>query len=106
MVSNYWMDGVIKMINRSFFNFSAIIGSLIIAISAVAAGPSEAPRIGKDEVKGMLGNSGIVIVDVRQPKDWDNSRSKIKGAVRKNPGDVEEWIDGIPKNKTLIFYCA
>jgi len=75
-------------------------------IIALMAAAQEIPKITKEEVKGMLENAEVIIVDVRLGKDWDGSKLKIKGAVREDPRKVSSWIDKYPKGKTLIFYCA
>lgn len=66
----------------------------------------EVPKITKEEVKGKLGNSDIIIIDVRSGRDWDDSQLKIKGAVREDPRKVSAWIDKYSRDKTLVFYCA
>ena len=75
-------------------------------ISALAAAAAEAPRITKEEVKEMLGNPAVIIIDVRSGGDWSGSNVKIQRAVREDPESVDSWIDRYPKDKTLIFYCA
>jgi rhodanese-related sulfurtransferase len=64
----------------------------------------DAPRMTKDELKAMLGNPDLVIIDVRYGKDWTDSDLKIKGAVRENPEAFESWAKKYPKDKTLVFY--
>lgn len=59
----------------------------------------EVPKITKEEIKGMLDNAEVTIVDVRLGKDWDGSKLKIKGAVREDPRKVSSWIDKYPKGK-------
>jgi hypothetical protein len=39
----------------------------------------------KEELKSLLGNPGIIVVDVRIADDWKRSDSKIKGAIREDP---------------------
>ncbi len=75
----------------------------VFALKAVAA---EAPRVTKEEVRGMLGNPEVIMIDVRSGSDWNASRVKIQGAVREDPQIVSQWMDKYPKEKTLIFYCA
>jgi rhodanese-related sulfurtransferase len=60
----------------------------------------------KEELKAMLDNSNLVVMDVRTQQDWKESDLKIKGAVREDPGAVESWANKYPKDKTLVFYCA
>jgi rhodanese-related sulfurtransferase len=59
-----------------------------------------------EELKGMLGNPDLVIVDVRRDGDWKSSKVKIKGAVREDQEKVEAWMSKYAKDKTLVFYCA
>ncbi len=67
----------------------------------------EAPRLTKEELKGLMGNPDVIIIDVRTKADWESSKEKIKGAVREEPAKkVKDWADKYPKDKTLIFYCS
>jgi rhodanese-related sulfurtransferase len=47
-----------------------------------------------------------VLIDVRAGKDWTESDTKIKGAVREDPKEFSSWADKYPKDKTLVLYCA
>jgi len=76
------------------------------AAIAPATSAAKAPAISKEELQPMLGNPEVIIIDVRAGGDWTASDSKIKGAVREEPGKVDSWMDGYPKDKTLVFYCA
>jgi rhodanese-related sulfurtransferase len=64
------------------------------------------PRMTKDELKAMLDNPDLVILDVRAKKDWTDSDSKIKGAVREDPESVKSWSGKYTKDKTFVLYCA
>ena len=85
---------------------------LIIALAALQAGyfqclasDAKAPKITKEELKSMLGNSDVTIIDVRLDIDWEKSASKIKGAAREDPeGDVQAWAEKYSKGKTIVFY--
>ena len=81
----------------------AVITTVLFAITSMAA---EVSRMTKEELKGMLGNPEIVLIDVRTGSDWNASEFKIKGAVRADPAKVADWIGKYPKDKTLVFYCA
>jgi len=54
----------------------------------------------------MLGNPDVVIIDVRVGKDWKDSQSKIKGAIREKPKKAKLWADKYDKGKTYVLYCA
>ena len=81
----------------------AFIFVVVLTIDAVAG---SAPRISKEELKSMLGNEEVIIVDVRTGKDWKASEFKIKGAVRVDYREVESWASKYSENQTFVFYCA
>jgi rhodanese-related sulfurtransferase len=66
----------------------------------------EAPRIAKEEVKALLNDPNVALLDARITPDWKKSDKKIKGAVRVDPLDVGAWTGNYPKDKKIIVYCA
>ena len=78
-----------------------IAGSFLVPCSA-----EDVKRISKEELRGMLGDPSLVLVDVRTEGDWNSSEFKIKGALREDPARVASWMDKYGKDKTLVFYCA
>jgi rhodanese-related sulfurtransferase len=64
------------------------------------------PRITKEELKAMMDNPDLVIIDVRYDKHWEGSDRMIKGAVREDYSDVKSWADKYRKDKLLVLYCA
>lgn len=78
----------------------------VVGISALTVLAQEAPRITKEELREMLGNPDVIIIDVRLGRDWENSELRIKGALREDPGNVNSWISKYPKEKTLVLYCS
>ncbi len=85
---------------------AAMLSCVGLAVAAEAPLPQDVPRMTKEEAKAKLGNPNFVILDVRQPHDWDQSNSKIKGAVREDPNEVGAWASKFSKDKTLLFYCS
>ena len=71
-----------------------------------ACASDDAPKMTKEDLKGRLGDPEVVVVDVRAGGSWDNSPTKIKGAVREDPTAVQSWVEKYPKDKTLVFYCS
>jgi hypothetical protein len=71
-----------------------------------ASGSENVPRMTKEQLKAQLGNSDFVIIDVRSDHDWQDSNTKIKGAVRENPSKLDSWVNNYPKDKTIVLYCA
>jgi rhodanese-related sulfurtransferase len=89
---------------RSWLLVAAV--SLMLAVSWSLAAAQEAPRIDKETLKSWLGNPGVMIIDVRQPRDWQASDKKIQGAVREDPHAVDVWAASLPKDKKIVLYCA
>jgi len=85
---------------------AALLIFFIVGILTTFARSAEAPRMTKEELKAMFGNSDVIVIDVRAEGDWTGSDLKIKGAVRENPGAIESWAKKYPKETTLVFYCA
>ena len=87
-----------------------LIAPLIIFVAmgilSTFARAAEVPRMTKDELKAMMGNPELVILDVRAKKDWKNSDSKIQGAIREDPDSVKSWSRKYAKDKTFVLYCA
>ena len=79
---------------------------VLAALFATPAAAQEVNRMSIEELKGMLGNPDLVIIDVRREGDWKSSTVKVKGAVREDADKVDTWINKYPKDKTLVFYCA
>jgi hypothetical protein len=85
--------------------FSFLCGMVQMALPMGAG--IEVPRISKEEVKAMLGNPDVVILDVRESQSWKEAKWKIQGAVREDPTkDVKTWAERYPKDDTLILYCS
>ena len=88
---------------------------LIVLISVILVGmgafgtssmAKDVTMITKDELKAMLGNLEVVIIDARYDKHWMASDKKIKGAVREDYNDVKSWADKYNKNRLIVVYCA
>lgn len=90
-------------------NRQAILGSLIIdfvALYSLTASASGISLISIKQLKLILDNPEIAVIDVRSSKDWQSSDVKIKGAVRGAPKNFESWAYDFSKDKVLILYCA
>jgi hypothetical protein len=96
------------MVRGRLLDILVLVGALaILALFAQPALTAEVPRMTKEELKSLLGNPGIIILDVRAGFDWDDSGWKIPGALREDPRkELRSWVGKYPKEKTLILYCA
>jgi len=91
---------------KSMLFVAVITVFALAAVFAMPAAAQDAKRMTIEELKGMLGNPDLVIVDVRRDGDWNSSAIKVKGALREDPEKVDTWMSKYSKDKTLVFYCA
>ena len=77
----------------------------VIGLSGTASAASDG-IITKEELKPMLDDPDLVILDVRTGRDWRSSEFKIKGAVRAKPSDFDKWSAEHSKDKRFVTYCA
>jgi hypothetical protein len=64
----------------------------------------DVPRITTEELKSMLGDESVIILDVRMENQWEASAHKIPGAFHENAMDVESWAHKYLKDKTIVLY--
>lgn len=87
----------------------AMLTALLISATAVYAYGSGNKKIGimtKDELKAVMGDSQVVILDVRTGRDWSNSEFKIKGAIRVDQGKIDATAEKLDKGSKIVLYCA
>jgi rhodanese-related sulfurtransferase len=67
----------------------------------------EATRVTVDEVKERMDRGEpLFFVDTRNPNAWGGSDSKLPGALRVPADELDEHLDEIPKDRTIITYCT
>lgn len=79
---------------------------IILLTSFTSAFAGELKFIDKDNLADLLGSPDIVIFDVRTARDWKLSEQKIKNAVHLTDDMIEATIKKIPKEKSIVLYCA
>ncbi len=92
------------MMSKYFVTSLLLLFAALAWVSSVTA--ADIARITKEELKAMMDNPKVVIVDVRTNPEWNMSKVKIKGAVREDASKVKSWIEKYPPDKTYIFYCS
>jgi len=80
------------------FTLSSLIGTMVRG--------ADVARMTKEELLSQLNNPDVIVLDVRVERDWKSSTTKIRGALREDPSDVESWLGRFPKDKTIVLYCA
>lgn len=67
----------------------------------------EATRVTVDEVKARMDRGErFTFIDTRNPQAWGEATTKLPGAIRVPADEVEECLDEIPKDRTVITYCT
>jgi rhodanese-related sulfurtransferase len=67
----------------------------------------EATRVTVDEVKERMDRGeSFTFIDTRNPNAWAEANTKLPNAIRVSAGEVEEHLDEIPKDRTVITYCT
>jgi len=95
------------MMKRKLFTVLILI-FLTIGLFTTFSFSANVPMMTKDELKAILGNPGLLILDVRLGRDFIFSDLKIKGADRPldmghvTPTQFPTHI----RDKTIVFYCA
>jgi predicted sulfurtransferase len=79
---------------------------IFICILPYTLNAADAPLMGKNELKELLDNPDVIILDVRTQVDWEQSEYKIKGAKRLEDVDAVDGLVTNPKDKTVVLYCA
>ena len=90
-------------------NWKMLVGLTFLFLFAFiipAYGEDDVPRISTEQLKGMLGNSDLVLLDGRIAKDWRKSDKKIVGAVRVDPHDVSSWAGDYSTDQKIVVYCS
>jgi predicted sulfurtransferase len=92
--------------NRMVYRMFAILVTLAMGFS-LAVASEKVPRMSKEQLKEMLGNPDVVILDVRTSSDWGKDQKKILGAIREDPNKpTKSWAEKYGKDKTIVLYCA
>jgi hypothetical protein len=93
-----------KFIRRG--TVACIILLLIFSWTGFSAADNDknVPAISVYQVKMLLNNSDVIIIDVRKYRNWWRSSKKILSAVREDPSKVDQWAQKYSKGNSLIFY--
>ena len=67
----------------------------------------EPTRVTIDEVKQRMDRGEqFAFVDTRNPKAWGEAEMKLPGAIRVPADEVENYLEKIPRDRTVITYCT
>jgi hypothetical protein len=102
------MEVIMERIKPSIYSGLAVIiaGIVFFCFVSPALSADDVPRMDKDELKALLDNPDVVILDARTSSDWNKSENKIKGANRLDKSNAESVGTIYPKEKTIVVYCS
>jgi rhodanese-related sulfurtransferase len=67
----------------------------------------EVTRVTVDEVKQRMDRGEMfTFIDTRNPTAWGEADTKLPGALRIPANEVEQHLDEIPHDRTVITYCT
>lgn len=50
--------------------------------------------------------AGKFILDVRRADDRNDSSEELAGADWKDPAQIAEWADSLPRDRDIVLYCV
>jgi len=80
----------------------AIFLTLLTSIGITA----DVNKMTKEQLKNIMDDDTVSILDARKGRDWSSSEFKIKGADRVDPKKFDISSAIYPKDNTLVLYCA
>jgi len=67
----------------------------------------EATRVTVDEIKQRMDRGEMfTFIDTRNPQAWAEASTKLPGAIRVPADEVEQHLDEVPHDRTIITYCT
>lgn len=86
--------------------YGLIITAIVVTGLGVPQAQSDVGLMTKEELRAMLDDPELVILDVRRGKDWTSSEFKIQGAIYAEPKAYADWVGTYPPDKKYVLYCA
>ncbi len=81
-----------------------LLTAVMVIVAAAAALASNYRNIGSTQAKTLLDKGTVFLLDVRTPQEYQQAH--LAGAVLIPVSELERRIGEIPRNKTVLVYCA
>jgi hypothetical protein len=78
----------------------------VLLLPANISGAGDVARMETQELKAMIGQPGLTLVDARTVSSWKKSDKKITGAIREDAHNVSSWAGKYSKDGPLVVYCS
>jgi len=59
-----------------------------------------------EELKSVLGNKDVTVIDVRRKEDYTADNSVIPGSTWFDPANIDNWCTTMPQDKDVVLYCV
>ena len=97
------MQQLLKWLFFSLLFF--LLNQLIVPLAFSAT--DAVPRITVQELKAKMDKGeDVVIIDVRAGREYEDSKIKIKGAIRISIVKLEDRSSELPRDKEIVTYCT
>ncbi|MDX1615534.1 MAG: hypothetical protein R3300_14580 [Candidatus Promineifilaceae bacterium] len=63
-------------------------------------------RVSLEEAKRIYDEEEATVLDVVDPGSYEELDFRIQGAVRIDPGQIDEEFERLPKERTVLTYCT
>jgi rhodanese-related sulfurtransferase len=63
-------------------------------------------KIPLEEAKRLFDRKEADFVDARSEASWGESDAMIPGSIRVPPDAVDEHLDRVPRDRTIVTYCT
>ncbi len=80
-----------------------ILMMVVVAFVNTTALAAEVPRMTKEELKGVLDDPKVVVLDLRAGRDWKSSEFKIKALNTKAPKNLANGLRNTRKIKNWCY---
>jgi rhodanese-related sulfurtransferase len=59
-----------------------------------------------NDLKPLVEQGGVTLLDVRRRADYDADRVKLPGAQWHDPEKLAEWGKTLPQGRDVVLYCV
>jgi len=95
-----------RLLRGLFLSLFFVLLNQMIVPDAFTATDS-VPRITVQELKAKIDRGeDVIIIDVRAGREYEESKIKIKGAVRIPIVKLDERSSELPRDREIITYCT
>jgi rhodanese-related sulfurtransferase len=59
-----------------------------------------------EALKNLIAGNSVTLLDVRRPNDFAGDTVMLPGAEWKNPEQLAQWSQSVPKDREVVVYCV